>query len=66
MAETSKIVDGKLEIIKSQDVVITTMTKDEIIDKIAEVQTKIDHMNIDLATEQKKLDLWKQKLELIK
>lgn len=49
MPETSKMTDGLLEITKTGDSVITTMTKEEVVGKIAEVQTKIDHLNIDLA-----------------
>jgi len=58
MAETIKVVDGKIEITKSQDVVISTMTKDEIIGKIAEAQTKVDHLNIDLAEAQAEVTRW--------
>jgi len=58
MAETIKVVDGKIEITKSQDVVISTMTKDEIIGKIAEAQTKVDHLNIDLAAAQTEVTKW--------
>ena len=52
MAETSKIVDGKIEITKTGDSVITTMDLKEVIGKKAEAQTKVDHLNIDLAEAQ--------------
>jgi len=63
MAETIKIIDGKVEITKSQDVVVSTMTKEEIVGKIAEAQTKVDHLNIDLAAAQLEVDKWKSILK---
>lgn len=48
MAETGKITDGVLKITKTGDSVITTMIKEEVAGKIAEAQTKIDHLNIDI------------------
>jgi len=63
MAETIKVIDGKIEIIKSQDVVISTMTKDEIIGKKAEAQTKVDHLNIDLVAAQAKVTKWDDMLK---
>jgi len=47
MATTSKIVDGKIEITKTGDSVITTLDLKEVIGKRAEAQTKLDHINID-------------------
>jgi len=66
MAETyKKLEDGTLEIRKTADVAVTTMSEKEIVGKIAEVQTAIDHLNIDLAAkEQEKLE-WQNKLETI-
>jgi len=63
MAETYKVADGKIEITKSQDVVISTMTKDEVIGKIAEAQTKVDHLNIDLTKAQAKVTKWNDMLK---
>ena len=63
MAETIKVIDGKIEIIKSQDVVISTMTKDEIIGKKAEAQTKVDHLNIDLVEAQAEVTKWDNRLK---
>jgi len=63
MAETIKVIDGKIEITKSQDVVISTMTKDEIIGKKAEAQTKVDHLNIDLVAAQAKVTKWDDMLK---
>ena len=47
-----KVVDGKIEITKIGDTVITTMDLKEVIGKKAEAQTKVDHLNIDLAKAQ--------------
>ena len=66
MAETSKIVDGKIEIIKTGDVVITTLSRDEVVGKIAEAQTKVDHLNIDLNVAQAEVDKLKIRLEMLK
>lgn len=67
MAETyKKLPDGTLQITKSQDTVLTTVTEEEIVGKIAETQTKIDHLNIDLAATQKEKVLWEEKLALLK
>ena len=59
MAETyKKLPDGTLEITKSQDSVISTMSQQEIEGKIAEVQTKIDHLNTDLTAAQQEKEQW--------
>jgi len=58
MAEIISVVDGKLSIVKAQDVVTTTMSKDEIIGKIAEVQTSLDHLMIDVAAKQAEIAKW--------
>jgi hypothetical protein len=65
MAEKIKIVDGELEITKSENVVISTMTKEEVIGKKAETQTKVDHLNIDLAKAQAKVTKWDDYLKEI-
>ena len=58
MAETSKIVNGAVEVTKTADVVVTTLTKDEVIGKKAEAQTKVDHLNIDLVAAQAEVTKW--------
>ena len=58
MAEITSIVDGKLRIEKAQDVVITTMSKEEVIGRIAEIQTALDHLLIDVAAKQAELAIW--------
>ena len=58
MAETSKIVDGAVEVTRTADVVVTTLTKDEVIGKKAEAQTKVDHLNIDLVAAQAEVTKW--------
>ena len=47
-----KVVDGKIEITKIGDTVITTMTREEVVGKKAEAQTKVDHLLLDLAVKQ--------------
>jgi len=67
MAETSKIVDGAVEVTRTADVVVTTMTKDEVIGKRAEAQTKVDHLNIDLVAAQAEVTKWDNLIqELVK
>ena len=67
MAEIyKKLPDGTLEISKSQNTVITTMSKEEIEGKIAEVQTKIDHLNVDLTKAQQEKTQWQTKLNVVK
>jgi len=63
MAEKIEIVNGELKLTKTGDVVITTMTKEEIVGKKAEAQTKVDHLNIDLAAAQLEVDKWKSILK---
>ena len=67
MAETSKIVDGAVEVTRTADVVVTTLTKDEVIGKKAEAQTKVDHLNIDLVAAQAEVTKWDNLIqELVK
>lgn len=58
MAEKTKIVDGELELTTTGDSVISTMTRDEVVGKRAEVQTEIDHLEIDLAAKQTEWQEW--------
>jgi hypothetical protein len=58
MAEKIKIVDGELEITKSEDVVISTLTREEVVGKKAEAQTKVDHLELDLAVAQTEVTKW--------
>lgn len=62
MAETKKIVDGNLEITKTSDVVVTTMTEEEVVGKIAEVQTKIDHLNVNVNVAEAEKSRWEAHL----
>ena len=67
MAETSKIVDGAVQVTRTADVVVTTMTKDEVIGKRAEAQTKVDYLNIDLVAAQAEVTKWDNLIqELVK
>ena len=52
MAEKIEIIDGELKLTKTQDSTITTMTRKEVVDKKAEAQTTVDHLNIDLVNAQ--------------
>ena len=67
MAETfKKLPDGTLETTKTADAVISTMSQKEIIGKIAEVQTAIDHLDIDKAAKELEKAEWQSKLEIVK
>jgi formylmethanofuran dehydrogenase subunit E len=58
MAKTSKIVDGQLILTDTGNVEITTMTRKEVEGKRAEVQTEIDHLNINLTAKQTEWQEW--------
>jgi len=58
MAELVSVVDGELRIEKSQDTVITIMSKEEVVGRIAEIQTALDHLLIDVAAKQAELEIW--------
>ena len=49
MAITREVVDGEIRVTRRADPVIETLTKRELVGKVAEVQTKIDHLQTDLA-----------------
>jgi len=60
MAETyKKLEDGTLEIRRTGDTVISTMSQ-------AEIQTIIDHLNKDIAEKEQEKAGWVSKLELVK
>ena len=66
MAETyTKLPDGTLEITATTAKVVSTMSKEEITGKIAEVQTKIDHLNIDLVMAETEKAAWAAKLAVV-
>lgn len=58
MAKTVEVIEGQLKITETKGIVITTMTRDEIVGKIAEAQTKVDHLTIDLAEAGGEVDKW--------
>lgn len=58
MANIKKVVDGNLEITKTGDAVITTLSPEEVVGKRAEAQTKVDHLKIDLTEAQAEVDQW--------
>lgn len=55
--EEVKIIDGILEITKSE-IAVTRMTKDEVIDKKAEAQTTVDHLQLDLDAAKTEVAKW--------
>lgn len=58
MGKSSKLVGGKLEITRTGDTVIETLDRSEVVGKIAEVQTRIDHRNLDNATDETEKSEW--------
>ena len=48
MAETKEVIDGVLRITKTPAPTVETFDKNEVINKRAEAQTKVDHLQIDL------------------
>ena len=50
MAITYEVIDGQLAKTETKDSVVSLMTKAEIEGKKSEIQTQIDHLDIDRAT----------------
>jgi len=48
MAEITEVKDGVLRITKTPAPTVETFDKNEVINKRAEAQTKVDHLQIDL------------------
>jgi len=48
MAEITEVVDGILKVTKTPAPTVETFDKNEVINKRAEAQTKVDHLQIDL------------------
>ncbi len=65
MAETREVIDGKLRISETAETVIKTMTVEEIKGKIAEVQTEIDHLKIDLIAKEAEKQKWHDDLSIL-
>ena len=65
MAEKIKIVDGELELTTTGDSIVTTLTREEVVGKKAEAQTKLDHLNIDTAEAQAEVDKWDDRVKEI-
>ena len=49
MAITYKVVDGEVIATETKETIVTSMTKDDLEGKKREIQTKIDHIDIDRA-----------------
>ncbi len=64
MAKTKRIKDGQLETTDTPDVVISTFTWEEVVGKIAEAQTKIDHLAIDTTKAETEKAEWMSSLEM--
>jgi len=56
MAEVKEVIDGVLIVTKTSAPVIETLSKDDVVGKRAEAQTKVDHLTIDLAAAQAEVD----------
>jgi len=56
MAEKIEIVNGELKITKTPSVTVETLTKDDVINKRAEAQTKADHLQLDLDAAKAEMD----------
>ena len=65
MSKKTEIVDGELKITDTPDSVISTMTRKEVEGKKAEVQTAIDHLELDLAAKQTEWQEWDDYLKEI-
>ena len=65
MSKKTEIVNGELKITDTPDEVISTMTRKEVEGKKAEAQTKVDHLNIDLAEAVTERDKWDDYLKEI-
>ena len=48
MAEITEVVDGVLRVTKTPAPTVETFDKNEVINKRAEAQTKVDHLQLDL------------------
>jgi len=48
MAEITEVIDGVLTVTKTSAPTIETFDKNEVINKRAEAQTKVDHLQLDL------------------
>jgi len=63
--ETTKVVDGNIEITTTSDTKIETKSNEDLIGEKAEAQTKVDHLIIDLAEAQAKVDAIDAKIALL-
>ena len=65
MAESIDVVDGKLRLRKTPAEVIETFSQAEVEEKIAQAQTKIDHLQINLAEWERDKAQWEERLNLL-
>jgi hypothetical protein len=65
MSKKIEVVDGELKVTETPDSTITTMTREEVVGRKAEAQTKVDHLEIDLTTAQAEVTKWDDYLKEI-
>ena len=65
MSEVTKVVEGELEVTTTKETTIVTKTKDELVGERAEAQTKVDHLEIDLAGAVAKVTALDEKIALL-
>ena len=58
MGTSYEVVNDKLVITETKDTVVANMDRSEVVGKIAEVQTAIDHLEIDIAAKEAEKDKW--------
>ncbi|MEE9581212.1 MAG: hypothetical protein V3V74_07855 [Nitrosomonadaceae bacterium] len=65
MAQTVEVVSGELEITDTPVSVISTLTKNEVTGKVAEAQTKVDHLYLDTSAAELELAKWQTREALL-
>lgn len=63
--ESHKVVNGKLEVTTTQDTKVETKSTEDLTGEKAELQTKVDHLTIDLAEAQAKVTAIDTKIALL-
>ena len=58
MGTSYEVVNDKLVITETKDTVVANMDRSEVVGKIAEVQTAIDHLEIDIAAKEAEKTKW--------
>ena len=63
--ETLKVIDDTIEVTTTKETTIVTKTNDELVGERAEAQTKVDHLEIDLAEAEAKVTALDTKIALL-